>query len=338
MRYIIIGAGAVGGAIGGRLFQSGHEVVLVARGDHLAALREEGLHLATPDEALTLPVPTVAGPREVTLRTDDVLVLSVKIQDAAAALDAWATRPVEGGGTAGEVLPLVCAQNGVAGERMALRRFRHVYGMCVWLPAQFLRPGHVVAHCAPLTGMLHIGRYPSGTDDTARLIAADLEKSHFAAPVPADVMRWKYGKLLSNLANALDAVGGATLRGDARAAELLRHARAEAVAVFNAAGVEPATAEEQQRLRGDRMDVRPVAGAEPGGGSSWQSLSRGTGSIEADYLNGEIVLLGREHGIATPVNEVLQRMANVFAHEHRRPGSLTAAELAALTALAGGTD
>ncbi|MFX4292548.1 ketopantoate reductase family protein [Streptomyces bohaiensis] len=338
MRYIIIGAGAVGGAIGGRLFQGGHEVVLVARGDHLAALREEGLHLAVPDDALTLPVPAVADPREVTLRPDDVLVLSVKVQDAVAALDAWAPRPVEGGGTAGELLPLVCAQNGVAGERMALRRFRHVYGMCVWLPAQFLRPGHVVAHCAPLTGMLHIGRYPTGTDDTARRIAADLESSHFAAPVPADVMRWKYGKLLSNLANALDAVGGTVLRGDARAAELLRRARAEAVAVLDAAGIEPVTAEEQQHVRGDRMQVRPVAGAEPGGGSSWQSLSRGTGSIEADYLNGEIVLLGREYGIETPVNEVLQRMANVFAHEHRRPGSLTPAELAVLGALAGEAD
>jgi hypothetical protein len=50
-----------------------------------------------------------------------------------------------GGGTAGERLPLVCAQNGVAGERMALRRFRRVYGMCVWLPSTFLRPGHVAA-------------------------------------------------------------------------------------------------------------------------------------------------------------------------------------------------
>ena len=46
------------------------------------------------------------------------------------------------------------------------------------------------------------------------------------------------------------------------------------------------------------------------GASSWQSLARGTGSIEADYLNGEIVLLGRLHGVATPVNAALQRLAN----------------------------
>lgn len=342
MRYLIIGAGAVGGAIGGRLHQSGHEVVLVARGAHLAALRDEGLQLATPQEALRLPIPAVAGPEEVRLRPDDVLVLAVKVQDAAAALTAWAGQPVAGargtGGapaTAGEVLPLVCAQNGVAGELMALRRFRHVYGMCVWLPAQFLRPGHVAARCAPLTGILHLSRFPGGPDDTARAIAADLERSHFAAPVPDDVMAWKYGKLLNNLANALDAVGGATLRGDERARALVRRAQEEGAAALAAAGIEAVGAEEQRRVRGDRMEIQPVAGAESGGSSSWQSLSRGTGSIEADYLNGEIVQLGRVHGVPTPVNEALQRLANAFARTGRRPGSLTPAELTLLGELVG---
>ena len=78
--------------------------------------------------------------------------------------------------------------------------------------------------------------------------------------------------------------------------------------------------------------MSPAAGARRGGGSSWQSLTRGTGSIEADYLNGEIVLLGREHGVPTPVNELLQRLANQFARERRAPGSITAGELAALPA------
>ena len=49
MRYIIIGAGAIGGAIGARLFEHGHEVVLIARGAHLAALRGGRAALATPD-------------------------------------------------------------------------------------------------------------------------------------------------------------------------------------------------------------------------------------------------------------------------------------------------
>jgi 2-dehydropantoate 2-reductase len=71
---------------------------------------------------------------------------------------------------------------------------------------------------------------------------------------------------------------------------------------------------------GDAARSRP-------GASSWQSLARGTGSIEADYLNGEIVLLGRIHGVPTPVNLVLQRLASTAAREGWRPGSLPADEL-----------
>ena len=56
-RYIILGAGAVGGALGGRLGLAGRDVVLVARGDHLAALRERGLRLRTPDEDVTHVTP-----------------------------------------------------------------------------------------------------------------------------------------------------------------------------------------------------------------------------------------------------------------------------------------
>jgi 2-dehydropantoate 2-reductase len=55
MRYIIIGAGAVGGAIGGRLFEGGREVVLVARGAHYRALAEKGLTLVTPGAAAGRP-------------------------------------------------------------------------------------------------------------------------------------------------------------------------------------------------------------------------------------------------------------------------------------------
>lgn len=325
MRYIIIGAGAVGGAIGGRLHEAGHEVVLVARGAHYAELRDGGLRLRTPDASLTLPIPAADRPEAVELRQDDVLVLAVKTQDTVAALESWAGRPVAGGGTAGERLPLLCAQNGVVNERLALRRFRYVYGVCVWLPAQFLAPGFITAPCAPLTGMLHIGRFPDGTDEVARRVAADLETAYFLAPVAGDVMRWKYAKLLSNLANAVEAITGSA--SEPGSAELAARARAEGAAVLRAAGIAFASEEEQAALRGERMRMRPVPGGDPAHGSSWQSLRRGAGSIEADYLNGEIVQLGRLHGVETPVNELLQRTANRFAREGRAPGSLAAAEL-----------
>ncbi|MFD1496827.1 ketopantoate reductase family protein, partial [Streptosporangium lutulentum] len=303
-------------------------VVLVARGPHYEALREGGLHLATPDEVLTLPIPTVDRPEALELQPGDVLVLAVKTQHSVALLDAWAGRPVAGGGTAADLLPLVCAQNGVENERLALRRFRHVYGMCVWLPASHLEPGKIAASGSPLSGILHLGRYPSGAGETLERIAADLEKSAFLAPISPDVMRWKYAKLLSNLGNALEAICG-PITGD-EALELSRRAMAEGEAVLAAAGIDHAGVAEQAEVRGDRVRLRRVEGERRGGGSSWQSLARGSGSIESDYLNGEITLLGRTHGVSTPVNEVLQRLANEFARELRAPGSMTASELLAL--------
>ncbi|MFJ2957655.1 ketopantoate reductase family protein [Streptomyces sp. NPDC087270] len=324
MRYIIIGAGAVGGAIGGRLFDSGHEVVLVARGTHLDALREHGLRLQLADQEKQLRIPAVEGPAELTARDDDVLVLGVKTQDTPAVLDTWGAYGygTGTGGRAGTGPAVVCAQNGVENERLALRRFADVYGMCVWLPASFLEPGVVSALGAPLTGMLHLGRYPSGSDPTVRAIAADLTAAGFAAPVTEDVMAWKYAKLLGNLANAADAVLGPD--EDARR-ELAARARAEGVAALDAAGIPYIGAEQQARMRGDRVESPQAKHS-----STWQSLARGTGSIESDYLNGEIVLLGRRFGVPTPVNEALRHAANRAARERRAPGELTAEERAEL--------
>jgi 2-dehydropantoate 2-reductase len=325
MRYIIIGAGAIGGTIGGRLSESGHEVVLVARGPHLDRLRTHGLRLATPAGLSTLRIPAAGAPAELALRSGDVLVVAVKTQDAEPVYADWAWQPVAGGTVAAESLPVVCAQNGVEGERLALRRFRQVYGMCVRLPATHLEPGTVAAYGAPVTGMLHVGRYPSGIDATATQIGEELAKSTFLAPVSAEVMRWKYGKLLSNLGNAIEALCGH--HGGDGAAELRRRARAEGAAVLAAAGIAHASADE---MRDGGYQAQPIEGLPRGGGSSWQSLTRGTGSIEADFLNGEIVLLSRQLGRPAPVNEVLQRLANQAAREGKAPGDTTAGEILAL--------
>ncbi|HSZ42969.1 MAG TPA: 2-dehydropantoate 2-reductase N-terminal domain-containing protein [Trebonia sp.] len=341
MRYIIIGAGAVGGTVGGRLFEAGHDVVLIARGAHLGALRAGGLRLAAPEGAKVLAIPAAAGPDEVELRRDDVLVLATKSQDSVALLSEWARQPVAGGGVAAEELPLVCAQNGVANERFALRRFRNVYGMCVWLPATHLAPGVVVAHGAPQSGLLFVGRYPAGDDKTIGQIAADLAESRFVAPVTTDVMRWKYSKLLANLGNSIEALSGRPA-GDAgreAAAELGKRVRAEGRAALDAAGIGYASLQEMRDARGDQVEARPVGETAHAGGSSWQSLTRGTGSIEADFLNGEIALLGREHGVPTPVNEALQVLANRAAAERWQPGAVSPGQILAMAAgdMAAGT-
>ncbi|WP_030162908.1 ketopantoate reductase family protein [Streptomyces sp. NRRL S-244] len=325
MRYIIIGAGAIGATIGGRLTEAGAEVVLVARGAHAEALAADGLRLTTADGARVHRIPVVTGPAELgELRPDDVLLLTVKTQDAIAALDAWGDAEVAGGGTAAQRLPVLCAQNGVESERLALRRFARVYGVCVWLPATFLEPGVVSALCAPLTGILHIGLAAGGADARARRIAAGLEKAGFGAPVVEDVMRWKYAKLLGNLGNAVQATTGP--EPDPAKTALLLRAQREGRAVLGAAGIAYASDAEQAAARDGKVDQPPGVR----GGSSWQSLRRGTGSIEADYLNGEISLLGRLHGVPTPVNDTLRHAANIFAREGLPPGAMSVEDLTAL--------
>ncbi|MEV4758001.1 2-dehydropantoate 2-reductase N-terminal domain-containing protein [Micromonospora sp. NPDC049559] len=302
MRYLIIGAGAVGGTIGVGLSRAGHDVTLVARGAHLAALRSRGLTLATPRDEYTARLPAVGDPADLVLPADTVLVLTVKSQDTEAALRTWVDVPVHGGGTAGERLPLLTAQNGVANERAALRLFDRVHPVCVWLPATNLEPGSIVASGHPHPGLLHIGRYPAGSDRTAAEIAAELAGAGFVAPVRDDVMRWKYGKLLRNLGNGVEALFG---RG--AAPDLAARVRDEGMAVLAAAGIAHTSEAEEAAERGHRVDVHPVRGHERAGGSTWQSLARGAGSVETDYLNGEIVLLGREHGVPTPANHAVQQ-------------------------------
>jgi 2-dehydropantoate 2-reductase len=322
VRYLIIGAGAVGGTIGVRLSLAGHDVTLVARGAHLAALRERGLRLATPDGEYPARLPAVGDPAGLVLAPETVLLLTVKSQDTEAALRTWADVPVRGGGTAAERLPLLTAQNGVANERAALRLFARVYPVCVWLPATHLQPGSVVASGHPYSGMLHLGGYPAGSDETIHKVAADLAGSRFLAPVRDDVMRWKYGKLLRNLGN-----GPRALFGGGADPQLVRDLEAEGEAVLAAAGIAYTSAAEDAAERGDQVQLRPVNGREWAGGSTWQSLARATGSAESDYLNGEIVLLGRLHGVPTPVNAAVQRAVRRAARERIPAGEFPADQL-----------
>ena len=321
MRYVIVGAGAIGCAIGGRLFEHGHEVVLVARGAHQEALASRGLELRDPDRTVRLEIACRSNLAEVGFREGDIAVLATKTQHSESLLAQLAA-------CAPPSTPVVCAQNGVENERLALRRFANVQAMCVVLPASLMEPGIVEVPVAPLTGILDLGRYPSGVDDVSESVAADLRASSFDSRSDADVMARKYLKLHSNVGNAIEAACG-TREGDEAALELWRLARAETSRCYQAAGIELADAEDDAERRAAFGGLRPVGGRARSGGSSWQSLARKAGNIEADWLNGEIVLLGRLHGIATPVNELLQSTANRMAAEGLEPGSIPAAELLA---------
>ena len=340
MRYVIIGAGAIGGVLAARLAQHSpqHPPVVVARGDHGAAIARSGIRLRTFDADVRVRVETASGPDALRLRTDDVLVITTKTQDVQAALEQWVDAPVydaggAGVGTAGELLPVLTATNGVASERIALRYFARVFGVVVWLPAVRLDPGEVILRIGPASGEFIIGRFPP-VGESDPLSAADVELlatletdwtgATFMIHVVDDVMRWKYAKLLSNLGNSIQALVGPV--DDTR--ELAERVRAEAVEIYAAAGIASASEDEERASRGDHFRIHEVLGQPASmGGSTWQSLARGTGSVESDYLNGEIAAMARGLGREAPLNATLQRLAREAAKSGAGAGSMALAEL-----------
>lgn len=332
MRFVVYGAGGIGGTIGARLHMAGADVVLIARGAHFEAIAKDGLHFFSPAHDVVLNIPCVSLPSDAGIAPDDAVILCMKGQHTEAALrDLHAAS----GGDA----RVICCQNGVENERSALRRFRHVYGMVVWLPAEHLQPGVVVNFAEGTAGGLDAGCYPSGTDAFIEKVTAALTNAGFsAAPHPA-IMGHKYEKLLANLNNAVQAATGTRFDGPGTGTmealrDISRVLREEALACYRAANVHCATREE---VRAGRSNIRggEVPGHARHGGSSLQSIMRGTGDIETDFLNGEIVLLGRLHGVPTPANAVVQAIGNRLARENLAPGSMSVEELTGLLAKAG---
>ncbi len=146
-------------------------------------------------------------------------------------------------------------------------------------------------------------RYPEGVDDLTETLAAAFGGATFSSHAVGDIMRYKYAKLLMNLGNALQALAGP----DADTATAFGLLWTEARACFAAAGIGAASGEEDRARRSDLLTV----------------------SIETDFLNGEIVLLGRLHGVPTPANALVCALSIDAARRRLPAGSISAAELEA---------
>ncbi len=325
MRYIIYGAGGIGAGIGALLARSGCDVVLIARGDHLAAMQQHGLLVRQPSRSETIRVQTASHPSEIDFREDDLVLLTMKGQDTPNALDDLER-------CAGPEIPIVCGQNGVANERTAARRFLNVYGMLVVMPATFLVPGEIALFGDPKPGLLDSGRFPSGVDETVTQLCSDLSAAGFNAQPDAHVMRLKYGKLLDNLGNAVGALCGeqALRAGGDEVRAFMRRMRDEAVACYEAAGIDYASRREIGERRSATFTAGQIPGVERGGSSTWQSFRRGRPGIETDWLNGEISLLGLEHAVPTPANRALQLMAKRALRAGLRDGAVPLEEILGL--------
>lgn len=344
-RYVFIGAGAIGSALGGCLARAGSSAVLVARPAHVEAIEADGLRLRTPDFDERVEVAAVTGPDQLRLRTDDALVLTTKTHQATAALAQWADAEVYDGagdgdgdgarpvGRAWELLPVFTALNGVSSESMALRYFARVFAVCVWMPAVYLEPGEVIVRATPRRGIFHVGAVHTPSDPAAATrddaLLAQLDADWAAADcqvLPTDqVAPWKYRKLISNMGNAIQALVGEN--GDPGVVG--QAIDTEARRVLEGAGIAYIDDATEQAARNDSFSIAAVAN-EPArlGGSSWQSLARDSGTIETDYLNGEIARIAREHGLSAPYNARLCSLARLAAATGQTPGTISADELA----------
>jgi 2-dehydropantoate 2-reductase len=315
MRIAVIGAGAVGSALGSLLWRAGEDVVLVGRAAHVAAIRAAGLAV----EGVHGGFRATPYAEERLSATPDLALLTVKTQDVVAALRENRAQ-LHG-------VPIVVLQNGLRGEELAasvVPEAQLVSGVVV-LHAQYLVAGHVVLMQSE--GLL-VGR-PSGENDAVvERVRAVLGKA-VPTSATANIRGARWTKLIVNLNNVLPALCDASFKEVYQDRFLRRLAvglMREGLAVAQRLGIRleslPGTSVPLVKLvawlpaaLAGAAAARKAAGIEtrwPLKGSTWQSVARDK-PTEIEYLNGEVVRLGRELGVPTPLNaravELLERVS-----------------------------
>jgi len=329
----IIGAGAIGSALGALLCRAGHEVTLIGRSAHVAAIRRNGLRV---DGALGSFAVPIAAAEALDFRPDFAF-LTVKTQDALAAVQANAAF-LDG-------VPVVTFQNGVRSDALVASVVppQSITSAVVNIHANFLAPGAVTLI---YPGTLLIGR-PFGPNDAAVDALAAILRDAVPTGISRNIQGAHWLKLIVNLNNAFPAVANSTFQqiyADRTVRELAVRVMLEGLRVAQRSGIRleslPDTPAALIRLidwlplrlaamvaaaKARRMETRwPLLG------STLQSLQRGR-PTEIDYLNGEVVRLGRELGVATPLNAALVEMV----HQVERSGRFwTVAALGAAIAAA----
>jgi 2-dehydropantoate 2-reductase len=321
MRIIIYGAGGIGCVIGGHLFRQGYDVVLVGNLQHMDAINTNGLKLVTGNETFVLRIPAVKTANElVPFRSDDVVMLCAKSQHTLRCLG-----QLRNAGTS-RTLPIFICQNSIWNESAATRVFDKIYGVMLFIDAVFLTPGEVINPVTGRYGFIEVGCYPRGKDALSEEIALALRRSGFSAMVNGDIMRSKGTKCLINLSNAIYAITDG--KGDAH--PITNQVQQEAMKVWSSTGIEWEDLQSFKKRCRDNYGTKKIpTGYEDlsAHGSSWQSLTRRTGNVETEQLNGDIVTLGRMLGIETPYNELLWHIADEMALHREKPGKYTAEEL-----------
>ncbi len=331
-RYVIFGAGAIGCAMGGLLARAGERVISVARPPQAEALKR-GILIKQDEGDITIKTEAVTSARDLEPEDGDIIVITTKSQATARAVEEIAS--VYGPGA-----PVVCLQNGVSNEPVASRRFDNVYAGLVFFSAVQLEPGVI---SMPRGRDVAIGLYPQGVDDLSRVMADSIGRAGFDSMASAYVMAMKWGKLIANLNNATLTITGYWVEyamAEPVHREFMLAVRDEGLSVLEAAGIAPEPppgepspirirelTEKLRRLNRSPESAASMPDHQRTYASMWQDLVVGRKSHEAEFLNGEIVRLGRELGILTPYNSTLLEIVNRMFAEGLKSGLYTPAEL-----------
>lgn len=293
MRIAVLGAGGVGGYYGAALARAGHQVELLARGEHLERIREEGLRVRTPEDAFTVSLR--ATDRSEELGPPDLAVVAVKAYSLPSVAPAASRLARLGAG----VLPLL---NGVeAAERLAslgVPREALLAGV-TYISAVRPEPG-LVERRSPFQRVL-LGEPGGGASQRAEAAARAFREAGADARAVPDIQveLWRKLVFLASLAAVcgLGRVPVGRIRAAPGGTGILRRAVREAAAVARKAGVALPEDEEDRAMElllGLPDDMLP---------SFVLDLEAG-GPTELDVLSGTISRLGGELGVDTPVHDV----------------------------------
>ncbi len=312
-RLIVVGAGAVGGSVGGLVANLGKPVVLVARGEHGHKLRDSGLLVRMPSKTVVAHPEVVERIEDLSLLDGDVVMFATKLQDASAVMDQWLQ-------FAGTDIPVICANNGVHAERWASERFATVISMLIWMPAEHLVPGEVSLFASDTPGS-PVGILDNGpikdnevglAGEVSKELSEWLTQAGFDAVSRDDMMRWKHAKWITNLGNAAQAL----VEGDWKS--IAKLAQAEGEAILEAAQV-PRVSTRDLLDRCKALKLSQIDGQSRKGGSSWQSFHRGQ-AMETPWLEGAMADLADQFGIDAPVLRYFRELT-------KQPRRVTVAEV-----------
>ncbi|MEX0751464.1 MAG: 2-dehydropantoate 2-reductase [Xanthobacteraceae bacterium] len=294
MRIAVMAAGAVGGYFGGRMAAAGHDVSFIARGANLEALRKNGLKVESTLGNLHLKnIKATSDPKEV--GPVDIGLFAVKLWDTEAAAEA--ARPLVGPQTR-----VITLQNGVDSvERIApILGAEQVAGGIAYIASVIAAPG-VISHTSPFAKML-CGRIDGRADAQLSAFTAAAKQAGIDIVLSDSIDRERWQKFVFLV--ALSGATGATrmplgpILADPDTRAFFKRLMQETVAVARAKGV---------ALPPDFVEDRMTfADAAPPGmkASLLHDLERGN-RLEIDWLAGKVAALGRELGVAAPVNEAV---------------------------------